>query len=328
MANPITIPNNSFLIPVNLSSSFKTFTLPVVSSNPGRMLIFKDVFGNAANSTIRLSTIGLDRLELSNVSSMVLSNAYGAWTFLNDGITKWFLTNAYLNSFGIVSPAPPYITTGLIYFLDAGNPSSYPGSGTTWTDLMGSGKNMTLYGSPTYSSANGGYILFVPASSQYAETLSSFLTLLTFSVEVWHYYTGTNTGSFPCLVSEIWPGTTANLNIVFGNYPNTSALYINYYINPGWQSSAGTVLTPNTWYHLVGIYSGTNLLIYVNGVNVVTTPNTQTPNSSTAGYRLMRRWDLGDYWGGRIGIFRMYNRALTASEVAQNFANARTRFGL
>jgi hypothetical protein len=328
MATPITVPNNTTLIPVNLSSSFKTFTLPVVSTNAGRMLIFKDLYGNAANSTLRLSTIGSDRIELSNISSMVLSNAYGAWTFFNDGITKWFLTNAYLNSLYFVVPAPDYITAGLIYFLDAGNPTSYPGSGTTWTDLMGSGKNMTLFGSPAYSSANGGYITFVPASSQYGQSSSGFGTLLRFSLEVWHYYTGTNTGQFPCLVSEVWPGTTANLNFVFGGYPSASLLQMNYYINAGWQSSAGTSLTTNTWYHLVGIYNGANLQIYINGVLTINTANTQTPNSSTDAFRIMRRWDTGDYWGGRIGIFRMYNRGLDASEVAQNFANGRARFGL
>lgn len=106
MANPITIPTGAMIIPVNLSSSFKTFTLPTVSTNAGRMLIFKDMFGNAANSTLRLSTLGLDRIERSNVSSMVLSNAFGAWTFMNDGFTNWFLTNAYLNSLAIVQPQP------------------------------------------------------------------------------------------------------------------------------------------------------------------------------------------------------------------------------
>jgi hypothetical protein len=108
MAQPITIPNGAMIIPVNLSSSHKTFTLPTVSTNSGRILIFKDMFGNAAASTLRLSTLGLDRIERSTVSSMTLSNAYGAWTFMNDGITNWFLTNAYLNTLGIIQPAPPF----------------------------------------------------------------------------------------------------------------------------------------------------------------------------------------------------------------------------
>ena len=94
MALPIAIANNSMIIPVNLSSSWKTITLPAISTNPGRFLIFKDLYGNAANSTLRLSTTGVDTIERSNVSSIVLSNAYGSWWFTNDGISRWFFTDA------------------------------------------------------------------------------------------------------------------------------------------------------------------------------------------------------------------------------------------
>jgi len=138
MANPITIPDNAMVIPVNLSSSFKTFTLPVVSSNQGRMLIFKDMFGNAANSTLRLSTIGLDRIERPSVSSMVLSNAYGAWTFLNDGITEWFLTHSYLNTLPVISPLPVFSNFLWTQFrnITRSDPSFVAGS-TGWGAAIG-----------------------------------------------------------------------------------------------------------------------------------------------------------------------------------------------
>ena len=104
------IPTNAYFIPVNLSSSFKTFTLPVVSSNPGRVIVFKDAFGNALTSSIRFSTVGLDRIERSTTSTLALSNTFGAWTFINDGITTWSITEAYLNSLFILpafTPLPP-----------------------------------------------------------------------------------------------------------------------------------------------------------------------------------------------------------------------------
>ena len=117
MATPLSVPPNAYFIPVNLSSGFKTFTLPVVSTNPGRVIVFKDAFGNAVNSSLRLSTLGLDRIERSTVSSIVLSNAFGAWTFMNDGFTTWFLTDAYLNNLFLVQPTPPVPPT----LLTAGN---------------------------------------------------------------------------------------------------------------------------------------------------------------------------------------------------------------
>jgi hypothetical protein len=108
MANPIDIPSNALIIPVNLSSSSKTFSLPVVSTNLGRMLIFKDLYGNANVSSLRVSTIGMDYIEQSDTKTLALSNAYGAWTFLNDGNLSWFLTNAYLNNLAIIQPQPVF----------------------------------------------------------------------------------------------------------------------------------------------------------------------------------------------------------------------------
>jgi hypothetical protein len=105
MASPISIPSNAFFIPVNLSSSFKTFSLPVVSTNPGRMIVFKDSFGCAGNSTLRLSSIGLDRIERSTISSIALANNYGAWTFTNDGLTQWYIAEAYFNTLSVIQPA-------------------------------------------------------------------------------------------------------------------------------------------------------------------------------------------------------------------------------
>lgn len=138
MAQPITIPTNAYIIPVNLSSTWKTFTLPVVSTNAGRMIIFKDMFGNAANSTIRLSTIGLDRIERSNVSSMALSNAYGAWTFMNDGITNWFLMDAYRNSLGIIPQPPSYSNFLWTQFRNmTSSTPSFTAGGSGWGNAIG-----------------------------------------------------------------------------------------------------------------------------------------------------------------------------------------------
>jgi hypothetical protein len=52
------------------------------------------------------------------------------------------------------------VTSGLILHLDSGNSGSYPGSGTTWTDLSGNGRNATLINGPVYSSVDGGKIVF------------------------------------------------------------------------------------------------------------------------------------------------------------------------
>ena len=117
----------------------------------------------------------------------------------------WLTNNGFWNS---------YITP--LLYLDAGNPLSYSGTGTIWTDLVG-GKQFTLYNSPTYSSSNGGYLSFDSGLQQYGETTTSLPNLSTWSVGVWHYYTGTNIGDGMCIVTEVYPGTTGHINYSLGD---------------------------------------------------------------------------------------------------------------
>ncbi len=140
---PRTIPTSAFLVPINTFSTVKTFTLPVASTNAGRLLILKDYLGFASSNVIRLSTIGLDKIERSNVSSMTLSNAFGAYWFQNDGINKWFLADAYLNTAVIVQPGPgffpglyvkTYANTGSIP--NSNGPPTSSGSGNNWGALL------------------------------------------------------------------------------------------------------------------------------------------------------------------------------------------------
>jgi hypothetical protein len=137
---PRNIPANSFLLPINTYSTLKTFNLPVVSTNPGRLLILKDLLGYAGANIIRLSTLGLDRIERSNVSSMTLSNAYGAWTFTNDGRTNWFVTNVYANTFSIMTPIPVITYSNFLWTQFRNMTSSSPSvaaGGAGWGNAIG-----------------------------------------------------------------------------------------------------------------------------------------------------------------------------------------------
>jgi len=225
-------------------------------------------------------------------------------------------------------PRPPtYVTSGLLFYLDAGNATSYPGSGSTWTDLAGSGLTTTLYNSPTYSSANGGYLAFAPGSSQYGQTSASLATLSSWSLEVWHYYTATNTGSLPCIITEVWSSTPINFTLGSGS-GSTSSLQVGYF-NNGWFTTTGSYSLPSVgWYHIVGTYDGANLKLYVNNVLTQTSASTTASVSSALGIRFMRRWDNPEYWGGYLAIIRIYNRALSATEVTTNYAASKARFGL
>lgn len=219
------------------------------------------------------------------------------------------------------------ITPGSVFHLDAGNPVSYPGSGSTWTDLAGSGLTTTLFNTPTYSSANGGYLAFAAASSQYAQTSASLTAATRWTVELWHYYTGTNSGGAPCILSEVFNSTPINFTIGCATGGNTTLQAA--YFNGGWYATTNTYSLPSVgWYQIVGTYDGTNIKLYINNVLTQTSTSAGTPASSGLGIRLMRRWDLGDYWGGYLAIVRIYNRALLSTEVTTNYAASKARFGL
>jgi hypothetical protein len=222
--------------------------------------------------------------------------------------STWLTTNGYWNSYQVLSP---------VLSLDA---ADYSGTGP-WIDSVG-GKSFTLTNSPTWSSSNGGYFNFIPASSQYAICSTSLPSMSTWTVGVWHYYTGTETGGAPCIVTETFVGGGINYSLGKNNGGFSSGFF-----NGGWRVTDGYSLTPGNWYYIVGTYDGTTIKLYVNDTLVDSTNYTGTPTSSGAGIRLMERWDLADYWGGGLAIVDIYDVALSQSEITSKWSATKTRFG-
>jgi hypothetical protein len=227
-------------------------------------------------------------------------------------------------SIGATSAAPA-LTPALS--LDAGNPASYPGTGATWTDTVGS-IPFTLVNSPTYNSANGGYIQFNPSSGQYGFSPTNLGTLANWSIEAWHYYDGTNTSAGPNIFTEYqYAGGTINLGLGCGGGADTDLQA--WYYAPGFRTTAPYTLTSGNWYQIVGTFDGTNLKLYVNNtlVQSATEPPGAAANSGI-GYGLMTRWDPGGLWGGRLAILNLYNTDIGAGGVTTSWNANRTRFGL
>jgi hypothetical protein len=100
------------------------------------------------------------------------------------------------------------------------------------------------------------------------------------------------------------------------------------YVGGQWYYTPPVPTTLNTWQQIIFTYDGSGLAIYSNGVSVGSTAFTGTPNSGGAGIRIGRRWDLENYFTGNIAISRVYNRALTSTEILQNYNAQKGRFGL
>ena len=226
-----------------------------------------------------------------------------------------------------LSHSPQISLNGLVLCLDAANRKSYPGSGTTWTDLSGRGNNGTLTNGPTYSSSNGGSIIF-DGVDDYAEvpTTSSINDCLSgdFAYELWTFpktngfLYGKIFGKGAFQTSTGFNGLVYQTdNFTSGLQFSSSNLYIYLFTLP-----------PNTWHHLVITRSGTTLSGYLNGN--ITSSNTTSFNFG-GNYPLRisaNSQGIPDTTSQNLSVFRQYNRALSASEIKQNYNALKSRYGL
>ena len=218
------------------------------------------------------------------------------------------------------SPLPPVVSAGLAVYLDAGNPASYPGSGTIWTDLSGFGKNGTLVNDPAFSSANGGSIVF-DGVNDYVNVANSNLNHGTgnFSYSCWVNYNAiTSTGTI--FENGSW------FNCLLIRYETTA--FTIYSMGSLWGTFAFAP-TIGLWYNLNFVRDGNVINFYVNGVyqtQISFTANiAPSPNNLFIG---MSQHQAGQCFNGRISVAMIYTAALTATQVTQNFNAFRGRYGL
>ena len=214
---------------------------------------------------------------------------------------------------------PKIVTDGLNWAIDAADRNSYPGSGTTWIDLVFADDNIVLTNGPTFNSDNGGSIVF-DGVDDYGSTTDVPSSLMTVSIWVYKTSTAANQGIFT-RNSTIWgisqiSDTLRVLVSTIGSYQDTAY-----------------TIPLNQWINIVYSYAGTGLsdsqVVYINGTSIFT--GAGSGNLSTSRIRgnpfFVGATSIG-YWGGRIAQAQAYSRVLSASEVLQNYNNQKTRFGL
>jgi len=223
---------------------------------------------------------------------------------------------------------PKIITNGLVLCLDAANAKSYPGSGTTWTDLSGNSRNGTLAGGATYNSLNKGSILF-DGTDDVINIGSSSYIFSGGTAEIWTKLTSNNrqqgflgiqSGSGPSYIN-LWMGTNNLMRWeVIGN---TSLTYL--------AINSTTAFTTGVWYYVVATFDGFTNRIYINGTQETssTTGGTNVPILTTT-TAAIGAYSQGPAYplAGNIALAKVYNRALSASEILQNYNATKGRFGL
>lgn len=228
-----------------------------------------------------------------------------------------------------IMTSPRIVTDGLVLYLDAGNTKSYPGTGTTWFDLIANASNGTLVNGPTYNSSNGGSIVFDGSDDQ-VQIAGTRLSVNQMTISCWNFSTNYTQNGF-----MFEKTTNGNVNTQYSLFfANDGNMYYRTYglstqdlaVN---RTTAG--VTNNQWNNIVATFDGSVKRIYVNGVIRATSSSLSgTVTQNTTGIALIGRHGApASYpFNGRIAQTSIYNKALSATEVGYNFNALKNRFGL
>jgi len=235
-----------------------------------------------------------------------------------------FISNAQRAMFGgnnnyaapvIHFQAPVIITNGLISNLDAGNPSSYNGSGSTWTDLTGNGNNVTLTNTG-YSSVNGGGIA-LNTNGYGTQTLANspfngdftWTTIFRFNEGIWD-----------------WIYIVDGYNGLILTVPGKPALSWGGWYNNKINANAESSLINGNYYMLTFVRSGNAISCYLQA-SPYGTGSSVSGNISLVS-PLIGKGPNGEAWpNGIVNLILIYDRALTQNEIAQNYIAYSARFG-
>jgi hypothetical protein len=217
------------------------------------------------------------------------------------------------------------VMNGLVLYLDAASPRSYPGSGTTWTDLSGNGNTGTLTNGPTYSSANGGSIVF-DGSNDVVNSTTSIIDRADgqeITVSCWIKPSRTS-GQYSVFCTNR-SDDTGIYNWIFYQHITDGAIAF----HGDAQNKSSYVPTTNVWINVTNTVTASGVsTLYVNGVSTYTVTGYTYGNGTPS--RLGIGADPGgqEPFQGNISQVSIYNRALTAAEVSQNYNALKSRYGL
>jgi hypothetical protein len=246
--------------------------------------------------------------------------------------------NAQKGRFGL----PTNVTNGLVAQLEAGNPSSYPGSGTIWYDISGNGNNFTLFNGASYDSTTKSMVF--DGSDDYARS-TNFIDLSSASATTvqWIGKQDTSSPQFLWEHTPDWNSVPGGFGIIMdstGNGFQQGSWHANWYNQAARNFINSTQSTSNFFsqtHRLIPNNSlglqdwvNTDLQTFVVGPGYPTGTSTVGNNNGFANdyTYLASRAGSSALLDGNIGVFLMYNRALSQPEIVQNYEYYRSLYGL
>ena len=241
-----------------------------------------------------------------------------------------------------IAGGPDIVTSGLVLELDAADKNSYPGSGTTWYDISGNGNNGTLTNGPTFTSP--GYFSFDGADDFVDTNLNLNQTM---TINVWYRRQKVSTAGnnfFIHASAYNYPASNTwfELNISDPYYGNGGTIETwAYSLNNG--SRQDFLISPypasilGQWRNMCIVFNNSTGTGYLDAANYGSstpaftawdTATTRVPFEFARGRGYEFNGGAYTYCQCDMSIIQVYNRALTAGEVLQNYNAMKTRFGL
>ena len=333
--------SNTNLLVTSATTSFNLNTWYHVAGvrNGTSLRLYKngvDVGGGTNATTVQNTTTAVT-VGSENPYFIATGNAYYFPGYIDDlRVTKGVAR--YTSNF--TPPTAPLpdetiVTNGLALHLDAGNSASYPGTGTTWTDLSGNENDGTLTNGPTYDSSDGGSIVF--------DGDNDFIDLGTigvshplqldngFTISWWGIQSGSG-DLFQRIIDKSNGGLGLNGWAIYplGQGEPDTQLTLNYDGNEGGINSS-TRLSSTSWqnWSITWSSSSNQWIWYLNGsvdnsgYKTYNVPTFQT-NARIGSWNHSTQRE----YKGKISSVLIYTRPLTASEIAKNYNALRDRYGL
>jgi len=227
------------------------------------------------------------------------------------------------------------VTDGLILNLDPGDPDSYPSQGLIWNDLSGMGNNGTLTtnNTPTYQTVNGGIFSFdgnndFLTTSFPADAIAKGDIASQYTLEAWIYV---ETSSGTNLDADGIMGHTGNYGVGMQVGASGGSPRINYGAR-GANNFYGPTFSYQEWRHIVLTRDGiSGPIAYENAAFAASTADQEdldiVPDQTISGFNIGYCGPrVSGYFHGKMGPIRVYNRALSAAEVAQNYDALKVRY--
>jgi hypothetical protein len=292
-------------------------------SHPTIKSYMNGVYKNSYTSNIINTLIG-DNLSIAK-------GAYSPYFYFDGNISTTQIYDRELSSTEVLQNyyQGNIVTNGLIMNLDAGNLVSYGGTGTIWSDLTNTTTGGTLTNGPTYTTSNGGsisldgsddYVFIAGPNSGPLNTIGTG----NFTINVW----ASNTGSanYRWFLSN-WLTTGMHMGM------NASSQFGGYFGDNDELRTDYSIPSDGSWHFYTATRTSGTIKYFVDGIErtiIVGNPTNKTNSlSSGTDTKIGTRGDAtSQQWLGNVAIEQIYNRALSQSEIIQNFNAHKSRYGL